>query len=122
MTLVGVLAGHLVTRGSKREENELAGLRASVEVLRAEYERLNSEVKDLRAEMDGTRKKYRVVKEKYSAAIIYIVSLHTLWRGLTVRLDRDGVPHAEIPDVPGLISEDMTSLEYMPDTNSTRKD
>ena len=122
MTLVGVLAGHWMARGSKREENELAGLRASVEVLRAEYARLNDEVKELRAEMDGTRKKYRVIKEKYSAAIVYIVSLHTLWRGLTVRLDRDGVPHAEIPDVPELISEDITGLEYMPDTNSTRKD
>ena len=122
MTLVGVLAGHWMARGSKREENELAGLRASVEVLRAEYARLNDEVKELRAEMEGTRKKYRVVKEKYSAAIVYIVSLHTLWRGLTVRLDRDGVPHAEIPDVPDLISEDITGIEYMPDTNSARKD
>ena len=111
MTLVGALAGHWMTRRHKREENELAGLRASVEVLRAEYARLNSEVKELREEMDGTRKKYRVIKEKYSAAIVYIVSLHTLWRGLAVRLDRDGVPHGQIPDVPELISEDMTGLE-----------
>lgn len=107
MTLVGALAGHWLTSRGKKDENELAGLRASVEVLRAEYERLNGEVKDLRAEMDGTRKKYRIVKEKYSAAIIYIVSLHTLWRGLAVRLDQDDVPHGEIPDIPDLIAEDM---------------
>ncbi|MSS84475.1 hypothetical protein FYJ24_06800 [Actinomycetaceae bacterium WB03_NA08] len=96
MALLGVLAGHWQARSSSHEENELAGLKASVEVLRAEYSRLNDEVKELRLQMEGERKRYRKLSEKYSAAIAYI---QILW----VRL-------GEYPPAPDLIAEDMTPL------------
>lgn len=97
MALLGVLAGHAATRGNHREENELAGLRASVEALKGDYERLHKEVKELRDEVEGQRKRNRLLSEKYSASLVYAAHLQVL-----------AAAHVAVPDPPVLIIEDFT--------------
>ncbi|WRS29595.1 hypothetical protein U6G28_08715 [Actinomycetaceae bacterium MB13-C1-2] len=124
MTLVGVLVGKWEERRSKKDDLDLdrvkaeqddryEALKLTVETLKGEYARLIEEVKILRLELDEERKGSRMMKEKYSASLAYIVSLWTAAVGLFSRLDATGVDHGEIPKPPDLIAVDIQPL---PDT------
>ena len=76
--------------------------------------KLRAEVETLRADIEGTRKKYRILSEKYSSAIAYIVSLTTAAGGLFARLDAAGVPHGDIPAPPSNIVGDLAPSPMIP--------
>ena len=103
-----------VERETKKDEADLAAIRVTVDILRAEVERqsgdvtkLRAEVETLRADIEGTRKKYRILSEKYSSAVTYILVLLTSGRGLLARLDIAGVAHGEIPPPPDNLVADL---------------
>ncbi len=121
MTLIGVLAGQWSANRSKKGDLELERLKAeqddkyealnlTVQTLKGEYTRLIEEVKELRLELEVERKGSRMMKEKYSAALAYIVSLWTAAAGLFSRLDAADVTHGEIPKPPDLIAVDIQPL------------
>ena len=110
-----------VERETKKDEADLAAIRVTVGILRAEVERqsgdvtkLRAEVETLRADIEGTRKKYRILTEKFSSAIAYIVSLTTAAGGLFARLDAAGVPHGDIPAPPSNIVGDLAPSHMIP--------
>lgn len=96
---------------AKKDETGLATIQATVDILSAEVNRLSGELEKLREKVDSTEKRYRLLTEKYSAAIAYIVSLWTAAQGLFTRLDAENIPHGDIPQPPEIIAVDMTPLQ-----------
>lgn len=108
--LCGVVVGALIPALTKRREQGLTEIQATVSVLKSEYDRLSQEVKALRAEMEQERKGRRQVQEKYSVSLTFIGSLQALWVGLKSRLVAAGVKHGEFPAAPDLIRVDLEQM------------
>lgn len=117
LTLLGVLTGHWWAARAKRGDTELAGLKASVEVLQAEYKRVSTEVKelrgeirDLRSENDNTERARRMIQEKYSVSLSVLGSLKAGFALVKVRAEREGF---DLPDFPVLPEPIRLDFEQM---------
>lgn len=112
--LIGVLFGQVVIWKSKGRDSALTEIQAAVTVLRAEYKRLTGEVEKLRsmvehseAQTKHSKKQHRLMTEKFSVALSHAASLRIAGLSLFIRLDKAGIPHADLPPVPELIRADM---------------
>lgn len=107
IALIGVLFGQLVLWRSKNREHALSAIQATVGVLRADYQRLLEEVSYLRKRVDDGDVELRIYKEKYSAALTHSSTLRIAGIAHAKRMDAEGVTHADLPPIPGIIKEDM---------------
>ncbi len=92
---------------NSNKSQELESLKTTVDVLKTDYQRLVVEINELRNEIDQAREFHSLCKEKYSVSLGYVGSLLASATALFNRLDREGILHASVPDVPPIIEEDL---------------
>lgn len=112
--LGGSIATAIVTRKRDVGETALKALTILVEKQEKTVTRLETKVNEqavrldsLDTEIESQRKRHRVLSEKYSVSLTYILSLWTSWAGLRVRLRQVGFVHGEPPPIPEIIAVDM---------------
>lgn len=114
VTVIGGIVGGIVTKALMGKKDSAALAMEIAQQARDDVRELRQEIAELRADLDrerggheATRKKRRVLEEKYSAALEWIVVVQTAWEGLKIRLANINFEHREIPPLPMIVAVDL---------------
>lgn len=118
VTAASGIIGGIVAKALMGKKDSAALAMEIAQQARDDVRELRQEIAELRADLDRergghevTRKKRRVLEEKYSAALEWIVVVQTAWEGLKLRLAAADFEHREIPPLPSIVMVDISATE-----------